>query len=86
MDAEISRRIGTDRQSLPTPPILCGPLRPEFIPMSIGTVNTLRPQPPLPSPIPRLSPINGTPDGKLTAQRSRASFRLTAGPQTARDH
>jgi hypothetical protein len=33
------------------PSILCGPLRPEFIPMSIGTVNTPRPQPPLlPSP------------------------------------
>ena len=34
--------------------------------MSIGTANIPpRPQPPLPSPIPRLSLINGTPDGRL---------------------
>ena len=80
--------------------------------MSIGTVNPLRPQPPLtpssqiltpaataavsrlagrsprhyPPPYPTYHPSTELPMEDSSAQRSRASFRLTAGPQTARDH
>ncbi len=39
-----------------------------------------------PVPYPAYHPSTELPMEGETAQRSRASFRLTAGPQTARDH